>query len=632
LMGRLSTTLRLVDDFESSARPVLEGSSPLSSLSVESHAIGENLLRCLTDLRDFVASLKPPSADVNPANSEEEDPANSLRRRIDEESGGSVMDTVSKALSSILPMMDPPPHTSIFGFDVQRGCMLSRYRGANQFWVRRAAGGMIDALHFPARGRHNPTLDRNPKAVLYCNPNAGLVELATGMSLSGGNVCGVIKDQESWVDLYTELGFDCYVFNYAGYGRSHGTTLCASGRKADEVYYPGLCSRVSRMFRSCVLAFQPTTDTLRADGVAVGLYLLNELHIQQLVIHGESIGGVAASGAGHYLSRLPTIGKRLSLLVCDRTFCNLEALAQRLVGEWSGYAIRALAPFWNTDVAGDFLAASCPKVVASDAADMMISDAASLKSCVAVWNELHRGVAATKGLGWISQEPVQYRMADWENVCVNDSRYLASNQLVRTQPPAWPSDKHISVEEALHFAACCRRIGKLAKESARIGGGGGMDLDGEGVSSHRAPIVQAWIALSCCDGLTGATLGVAVKRGFDATVAWLCSCIVFGGQVVVGLAEHRMQLTGSLTTETVQVVAIDFDGRPAGYERQESSTKIFPKPIPEVLETLAVCLEHGDDTMVKCKVACAWIVVLSLVPVTQFLFFCFFAFCSIARI
>ena len=33
-------------------------------------------------------------------------------------------------VSSILEMIDPPPNTSIFGMDIQRGCMLSRYRGA----------------------------------------------------------------------------------------------------------------------------------------------------------------------------------------------------------------------------------------------------------------------------------------------------------------------------------------------------------------------------------------------------------------------------------------------------------------------------------------------------------------------
>ena len=46
---------------------------------------------------------------------------------------------------------------------------------------------------------------------------------------------------------------------------------------------------------------------------------------------GESIGGVAASAAGRYLSSIPSARSKVSLLICDRTFCNLEAVAQRLV-------------------------------------------------------------------------------------------------------------------------------------------------------------------------------------------------------------------------------------------------------------------------------------------------------------
>jgi hypothetical protein len=543
----------------------------------------------LVELRDFATSLKPPPTEED-RNNDEDDPADSIRRRIDEQTSGSAIDSLKAGLSSILPMLDPPPHTSIFGFDVQRGCMLSRYRGASQFWVRRPQGGMVDVLHFPARG-HVVNSPRNPKAVLYCNPNAGLIEVATGMSLVGGNVADASNTHESWVDFYGELGIDVYVFNYAGYGRSYGTTLCISGRKADETYYPGFFARLSRILRSSFLSFTPTPETLRQDGIAVAQYLVNDLGIEQLVLHGESIGGVAATGTGRYLSQMPSSRNKISLLLCDRTFCNLEAIAQRLVGGWSGYAIRALAPFWNTDVAGDFLAASCPKVVANDAADMIISDSASLKAGIALSKELQRGIATTKGIGWISEEPLQYRMADWENVCVNDSRYVASNQLIRTQAPVWPSDKHISLEEAFHFAACCKRIGKLAKQTATAG-----DVDGEGIGTMSQPLViHAWMLLACCDGLTGTTLGSTVKRGFDATVVWLCSCLVFGGQQVVGRAERRMG--GS----PLQIEDCDFDGRPAGFERQEHSTKIFPKPIPEVMEKLAVLLGQGDETLAKCK-------------------------------
>jgi hypothetical protein len=380
--------------------------------------------------------------------------------------------------------------------------------------------------------------------------------------------------------------------------------LCVRGRTNEGDRYPGCLPRLGRIVRSALLSFQPTPDTLRADGVAVANHLLLDSGIEQLFIHGESIGGVAAAGTARYLSQ-SALRNKLSLLICDRTFCNLEAIAQRLVGHWTGYAIRALTPMWNTDVAGDFLAVTCPKVVASDAADVIISEASSLKSGIALWKELHRGIAATKGIGWVPETPLQYRMADWENCCVNDSRYVAPHSLFRAQPPVWPRDKHVTFEEAFHFAACCKRIGKLVRALTRVlprdeehNGAGLVDF------AQQPLVVQAWVTLGCCDGLTGATLGVATKRGFDATVTWLCACLVFGGQVVSERAEQRMQhQQGSVTG--LEVVPSDFDGRPTGFQRHEQDASVmFPKPIPVVLESLVSFLEIGDESMATRKSGC----------------------------
>ena len=335
-----------------------------------------------------------------------------------------------------------------------------------------------------------------------------------------------------------------------------------------------------------------------------------DLGIQQLIIHGESIGGLAAAGTARQLSRSPSFAKKLSLLICDRTFCNLEAIAQRLVGGWSGYAIRFLTPFWNTDVAGDYLASTCPKILASDAADIIISEASSLKAGVALWKELHRGIATTKGIGWIPEIPLQYRMTDWENCCVNgnDSRFLPANSLFRAQPPVWPGDKHVSFEEAFHFAACCKRIAKFAKAAARSASASSSRdeefanaLNSNQSQQPQPLILQAWIVLACCDGLTGMTLGVATKRGFDGTVTWLCSGLIFGGQVIVERAQRRLRLQGG-GPETVDIIPRDFDARPAGYQHHEQEgTVLYPKPIPVVLESLISYLEAGDEAISKCK-------------------------------
>jgi hypothetical protein len=466
--------------------------------------------------------------------------------------------------------------------------------------VHRPGGGRLDVLCFPARQQST----FNTRAVLYCNPNAGLVEVTAGMSLIGGNLPSASVDNsqtDGWVDYYTGRGIDVYVFNYAGYGRSFGTTICSSGAADTREFHSGYLARISRIFRS-FLSFQPSPDTLRQDAIAVAQYLITQGRIEELVLHGESIGGMAAAGAAHYLSRSPDTLDKLALLICDRTFCNLEAVAQRLVGDWTGYAIRCLAPFWNTDVAGDFLAAQCPKVVANDAADQMIADSSSLKSGVALWKEIHRSVIKTKGIGWVTETPLQYRMAEWENVCVNESKYASSRSPIRTNAPVWPADKHVSVEEAFHFAACCKRIGKIAKDLRSGDLTEVVEITGTaGKVSGGSVVLEAWKIIACCDGLTGAPLGISVKRGFDATVSWLCCCLIFGGQRVVALAEKRSPLVNSLDSTLRIIEAADFDARPSGYEEQESEGMIHTKPIPEVVAMVISLLEKGDQSVAQCK-------------------------------
>jgi hypothetical protein len=604
LLKRLEQVLQLVDDLEQHACAVLERKSKTVTERARSAAGAMKDAAC--ELRDFVSSLKPPEDAESSSEAEGDDPAEVLRRKMEEHSKGSMIEAAKVALKNIAIMLDPPVHNSIFGLDVLRGCMLSRYKSSKQMWVYRPMGGMLDVLHFPAVRPHSDASlngvgsSQNPKAVLYCNPNAGLVEVAAGMSLMGGNVptAGMDDGQcDSWVDFYTEQGMDVFVFNYAGYGRSYGTTGCVRGQLYQGEQHPGCLRKLCRILKSALFSFQPTPDTLRADGIAVAKHLLIDCGVQNLYIHGESIGGIAASGTARFLSQ-SALRSHVTLLICDRTFCNLEAIAQRLVGDWTGYAIRFLTPFWNTDVTGDFLAASCPKVIASDAADAIIAEPSSLKSGIALWKELHRGIATTKGIGWVPETPLQYRMAEWENCCVNDTKHVSPTALFRAQPPIWPRDKHVSFEEAFHFAACCKRIGKMATAVARAASVDNQDLNS--ISLLRQPIVvQAWAFLGSCDGLTGATLGIATKRGFDATVTWLCAALVFGGQVVAAKVERRMyQQQGVIAG--FEVIPADFDLRPVDFTRQgEDIADSFPKPIPVVLENLISYMEVQDETMSK---------------------------------
>jgi hypothetical protein len=632
LLNHLQTVLRCVGTLEVQARTVLEyhpggGGGPSDS----ARQAANSLMASATELRNFVESLKPPSVSVSGEGDENELlSANELqRRRLEEEqqqqqnsNSGSFTETIKMGIAAILPMLDPPLHSSIFGFDVLRGCVLSRYKGARQLWVNRPGGGRIDCLHvpaakstassFPASSASAGGMDAfssNSKAVLYCNPNAGLIEVATGMSLAGGNVSSDVDNgvnDNCWTDFYTNEGFDIYLYNYAGFGRSHGGAfcgMCSSGSGKATTYTPGAWGRIKRIVHGLLFSFRPTPDSLRADGLAVASHVVSNCGVESLVIHGESIGGLAASGTARSMTENIRLRNKVSLLLCDRTFCNLEATAQRLVGGWSGYAIRMLAPFWSTDVVGDFLAVSCPKVVATDSADAIIADSSSLKAGIAFWKEIQRSASSTKGIGWKIDAPLHYRMADWENVSVTGSRYVSQPRTTRMTPPVWPSDHHIAIDEAFHFAACAKRIGKLAsiekKRFALVTSSALRDTEADQVDSCSAPIYLVWKHLGCCEGLCGSALGVTVRGGFDITVSWLSSMCVFGGQTVVEGIEHRRRWSNEEAStklqELGQAEGSDFDCRPPGYEHQESDAVVHPKPITEVLEALRQIVEENPN-------------------------------------
>jgi hypothetical protein len=164
----------------------------------------------------------------------------------------------------------------------------------------------------------------------------------------------------------------------------------------------------------------------------------------------------------------------------------------------------------------------------------------------------------------------------------------------------WPGDKHISLEEAFHFAACTKRLGKLAslekkrKTRSFVDEEGGLTSPDSGC---QAPVFLIWKNLACCEGLCGSALGMTVRGGFDCTVSWLCSLLTFGGQRVVEAMEVRQQKSygESVFSEFSEVTSSDFDCRPPGYQSQESDSEVHPKPIPEVLDTIKRIVEENPN-------------------------------------
>ena len=183
----------------------------------------------------------------------------------------------------------------------------------------------------------------------------------------------------------------------------------------------------------------------------------------------------------------------------------------------------------------------------------------------------------------------------------------------RIQPPTWPKEKHLTLRELFHFAACARRIGKLAtikrrksKSSTRAPADEehGLELTIEGAphtASVTSPtsiagsmgnsIVDSWRILSSADGLCGSTLGMVVKNGYDWTSTWLACTLTFGGQSVVRAAEKRL---GPVHSADFVISPVDFDSRPADYEDDESDMMMHPKPILEVVAALKSLLDDGN--------------------------------------
>jgi hypothetical protein len=95
-----------------------------------------------------------------------------------------------------------------------------------------------------------------------------------------------------------------------------------------------------------------------------------------LIIHGESMGGCAAAHVARYFNQV-------DLLVCDRTFASLDAVAERLMGRWASLCLRYLL-FWNSDVVSDYIGAHrCNRVILQDPHDEVIAHPASLRAGLA---------------------------------------------------------------------------------------------------------------------------------------------------------------------------------------------------------------------------------------------------------
>ena len=146
--------------------------------------------------------------------------------------------------------------------------------------------------------------------LLFCCPNLGIVECI-----------GLSNQETSWIGFYLSLGFNICVFNYRGYYNSTG--------KLRAVILINMASNI--------YIGSPSPDGIKSDVEVLIQYIRNHSPLK-LLVHGESIGksyvqtkqhepylgGLSASYAGRFCD--------VGMVVCDRTFCSLDAAGSRLLG------------------------------------------------------------------------------------------------------------------------------------------------------------------------------------------------------------------------------------------------------------------------------------------------------------
>ncbi len=220
-------------------------------------------------------------------------------RPEEDQNGGIGM--VIKLFSSIRSSISSFEHLS---FPYMRSILQKKFLAKVHF-VDVAPNCKVDCAFFPCT-----TQTEKRGLVFFCNPNAAFYECISQVELS-----------KSWFGFYRNRGFDIFMFNYRGYGRSSGS---------------------------------PTPSAVKADAEYLLDFARQTFNPKFVLVHGESIGGMIAC----HIARK----KQVDALVCDRTFASLDAAACRLMGNWAGISMRWLS-WWSTDVVSDYLAVTCAKVL-----------------------------------------------------------------------------------------------------------------------------------------------------------------------------------------------------------------------------------------------------------------------------
>ncbi|GMH91951.1 hypothetical protein TrST_g542 [Triparma strigata] len=479
-----------------------------------------------------------------------------------------------------------------FGY-VRQGRLrnLNRRKGieASDVVIRETGkkGGLVEALWVKKEGSKG--------TVVYCNPNAGVWEL-TGQSLGlGVGGAGETGDEAGWIETYLRLGYDVVAFNYRGYGRS-----CFYPPPTSPPPFPLKCWRwFGNWFGSGGL--KPAS--LKSDGLIVCDAVVGVDGNSKLIVHGESIGGMVAASAAEGRDDN-------TLLIVDRSFKCLEAVAENMLGGWVGVAMRVFLRGWNSDVVTSFEKKRGPKLICQDPFDQIINYTAGLMVGVSWKKEVE---------GDLEQHMFPVRVRE-EYVRMGEGRESEGGGMLFA-PEKIAGGEKLGIETLAKFAAAVRSIGirvtkgnKRAREGLEpVGGMAGRDFSdsdsddsqdeemGGGARTNSArtsagrmgegelrELNLAWNLLSVCDGLGGMGLGSAAKISLEAVCVWLCVCLRAGPCIVRRRSKYR-------TGGGDGIIDSDFDPRNPGGGRTARGGVALPAVLKGLKELKTSAGSWGQE-------------------------------------
>lgn len=373
--------------------------------------------------------------------------------------------------------------------------------------------------------------------VLFCGPNAGMYE-----SFSMAN------EEASWLGYYTSLGLDVVFFNYRGYNLSTG---------------------------------RPSPEGVQTDGIFVLEHLKEKFGVRDVILHGESIGGMVATHIARHFdcsltppspgptpspsftdlsdvesgNRLPNASSTggtftIKMLVCDRTFASLDAVAARFLGTWAAYGLKYLGP-WHTDCVTPYLESDVTmKVIIQDPDDSIINHAASLKNATATY-------ALTREREWlprkaadkdyrvailqnkapvlpsaVTSEPFHFNQAFIEAMCVS---IISLAQRAQTSPDEGREEGDADLAETIDGLVHGRgrnfdnkkslpfRTYRPSYEWIRSF----CSQSVEARNKNLTPLDKVLAVLFSLDGRTGQVLGEALGGGYDDLYPFFCALVLW---------------------------------------------------------------------------------------------------------